>query len=507
MNQEQTIQDLLKQAQAAQQSLNQYYKSQGSTLEFDVKTGKQLKPAQPLTTPNLLPITPSDLTPTKPVSVPNVQSNTASVALASSLPSIQEPVQQQTAPSTREQIQQQILELINKQGTQGEVAADIYKQEGVSEKQKLAQDLTKQYEQKQQAYTKKIEQIRENKAGLFGGAVEQEVANVERQMNSELADIAIQQKAAVGDYTGAMEIADKKIAAQFEPIDNQIKGLQLVYSFLQDDLTESEKLQAQAAIQEKQALMEFAMQKEMALYNSYLKFSSGIDNGTVGDPNQYTNDLDALIGATLATIPSKFGQETFKNQIFKARNEADKINLVASMVLQGAPATIKTDFTNQVTGIKEIDKAIALLDQGTQTGVLNNAAQYTYNIFGKDFDPKLAQINGYITAAIQPYRSTITGAAWGDQEDAEYQSLFGSTKYSPAELRQRLVQVKELLATKSSQALNSFVNPLGFYSNPFETGQFGSTPQQSEEQAFDSVISQPSAKWSNFWSSLKGLFQ
>ncbi len=211
--------------------------------------------------------------------------------------------------------------------------------------------------------------------------------------------------------------------------------------------------------------------------------SKGIDPGTAshtgggapGAGGEYKNDLDAVIGATLATIPSKFGQSTFQSQIAKARNDSDKLNLVAATVLKGQPAEMRTDFANQAAGIAEVDKAIAEIDAGVQTGVINDKLQYAYNIVGKDYDPKLAKINSHITAAIQPYRNSVTGAAWGAQEDAEYQALFGSTKYSPAELKTRLTNLKEILKTKSATGLNTFVNPMGFYDNQFATGNFAPT--------------------------------
>lgn len=186
----------------------------------------------------------------------------------------------------------------------------------------------------------------------------------------------------------------------------------------------------------------------------------------------YASDLDAIIGATISSIPSKFGQETFANQIGRSRNDSDKINLIATQVLKGQPAEFKRDFANQAVGISNIDKALALLESGVKTGVLESAKQYTYNLAGKDFDPNLAKVSAYITSAIQPYRNSVTGAAWGQQEEAEYASLFGSTKYAPEELKLRLTTLKEILKNKSVTGLNSFVNPLGYYGNEFETGDY-----------------------------------
>lgn len=182
---------------------------------------------------------------------------------------------------------------------------------------------------------------------------------------------------------------------------------------------------------------------------------------------QYTSDLDAIIGNTLATIGSQFGQEQFQIQLSKTRNDADKINLIGAVVLKNAPSTVKQDFANQSIGISNIDKAITEIDKGAKSGFINSKLQKGFNLVGRDYDPSLATISSYITAAIQPYRSSVTGAAWGSQEENEYQQLFGSTLYSPTELKQRLTRLKEIMKDKSAQGLNVYVNPMGTYENPF----------------------------------------
>lgn len=190
---------------------------------------------------------------------------------------------------------------------------------------------------------------------------------------------------------------------------------------------DEERAKAAREVQSDQLDMDYKRAQIGATNRSNLGVGGGMG---VGGGGAYGNDLDALIGTVLSTIPSKFGQETFQAQMGRARNDADKINLIAAQVLKNQPAELKTDFANQAVGISQIDKAINLIDSGVETGVLQNAAQYTFNLFGKDFDPKLAQISSYITGAIQPYRNSVTGAAWGDQEDAEYSALFGTTKFS-----------------------------------------------------------------------------
>lgn len=197
--------------------------------------------------------------------------------------------------------------------------------------------------------------------------------------------------------------------------------------------------------------------------------AAGTGSSGSGSGGTYATDIDALIGNTKNTISTKFGQSTFDSTIAKARNDADKLNTIATVVLKNSPAPVREDFINQTVAIKQLDKAIALLNNGTKSGLLNNTGQYLFNLAGKDFDPKLAALNAYITSAVQPYRNSVTGAAWGNQEEQEYQSLFGSTKYSPTELKERLQRVQEIMKDKTISALNAQVNPLGG-SNQFDTG-------------------------------------
>lgn len=204
-------------------------------------------------------------------------------------------------------------------------------------------------------------------------------------------------------------------------------------------------------------------------YNPKTSVKTGTSGSVSGvsSSNSYKNDLDAIIGATLVTIPSKFGQEQFNTQLNRTRNDADKINLIASTVLKNSPNEIKTDFSNQSIAVSNIDKAISEIDKGAKTGVINNALQKGFNLFGKDYDPALQSVAAYIVSAVQPYRNSVTGAAWGSQEENEYQQLFGSTAFSPAELKQRLERLKGIMVNKSVQGLNTFVNPLNTYANPF----------------------------------------
>lgn len=360
-------------------------------------------------------------------------------------------------------------------------------------------DVTVKLRGEQDAIKGRGDITKEAQAGLLG--------NLNDTYGRRLADLAIRQSAASGNITRLESSLKDALALKLAPIEADLTYYKDFGLKNQQNLTDQEKDRLNAIVAEKTRLQSQVTAEQTVASNAIkealavgvkipdsvvkqiqanpgqayaILASNGISllkptikTGST-DPStgldQYTNDLDAIIGSVLSTIPTKFGQQTFNAQIAKARNDTDKLNLVASQVLKGQSAELKSDFANQATGISQIDKAIKLLDEGVKTGLINNTAQYVYNLAGKDFDPKLAEINGLLVSAIQPYRNSVTGAAWGNQEDGEYQQLFGSTKYSPTELRQRLLQTKELLKAKSSEGLNAFVNPLGVYDNQFQVG-------------------------------------
>lgn len=439
--------------------------------------------------------------------------------------------------------------------------AQMEQKAGIDQKTELVTKYTNQLEAEQQGLVRQVERIRKNDQGLFGGGMEQEINRVERESLTKQADLALLQSAANRDLSTAQGIIDRKIELMTEPLKLKLQFDQFFYNENKDQLTKAQDRQFQLMAQSDKTSLDFAQSNQKQIHDAFImaaqngapesvqksilaastseeamqaaggyfvdpldrqykqaqianiyadnaRLSGGSAGGTgVGGAGDYASDLDAIIGATLSTIPTKFGQAAFQSQMNKARNDADRINLVAAQVLKGQPAEFKNDFRNQSVGVSMIDKAIAELDKGTQTGAISASQQYAANFFGKDFDPALAKINGYITAAIQPYRNSVTGAAWGDQEDQEYQQLFGSIKYSPAELKQRLLQTKELLKSKSAEGLNSFVNPLGVYDNQFETGGLTpQTPDESPDDIYDSVTSPSASGGSWIGNVFKGLW-
>jgi hypothetical protein len=216
--------------------------------------------------------------------------------------------------------------------------------------------------------------------------------------------------------------------------------------------------------------------------------------------NAVTDSLFNIVrvNSNSATLPIL--ESSYKN----AKTTGEKLDVIA--VAAKIPAAQKQDITAVKNAMNNVDRAIAELDNGAKTGLINSKAQYAANAFGKDYDPALQKVGSYITAAIQPYRNEVTGAAWGGQEDGEYQNLFGSTKYSPTELKARLSTLKEILASKAANTISTNIAPAGDYSQMFSqtftnlpnptqtTGQSLIKEQESASKVVDDFYQKASPK-------------
>lgn len=179
----------------------------------------------------------------------------------------------------------------------------------------------------------------------------------------------------------------------------------------------------------------------------------------VGSNGTYSNDLDALINQVGAGISVKNQRDAYYSALKSARNDEDKISTVAKVLnITGAP---KADLVNTALGQKSLSQAISLLEKGTKTGLVQAGKDYAFNLVGDQVSPELTQLKQLITAALQPYRSSVTGAAWGQQEEAEYRSMFGNIKDKPEVLLTKLKGLESILKNKRVGIVQAYADPLG----------------------------------------------
>lgn len=366
----------------------------------------------------------SRLTTNSVVVPPPVVSNTAQSNLNSALGTMGQSLElsaKETAkapaeapkPTLRDTITDRLSSILNLQSTQGDRTAELQKEQGLFEKQQLVTDLENQYRAKERFYTKEEEKIRKNVEGKTATAIEQDVATLNRQKNSELADIAIQQQAAAGNYRTAFDIVEAKIAAEFEPLQNEIETLKTMYSFYQNDLTESEKLEAQARIQEKEAALNFERNKELKRYEQELQQS------------------DPLYQAQVANIYSQISERS--------------VGDIAASQKEGQRLTNALNQTEVVT--KKIVDVLPRISS-VSSGITGGVSKYVpgtpaYNL-ARDIDTIKANIGFQTLQAMR--EASPTGGALGQvavQELEMLQATLGSLDVGqgPAQLKENLNNV------------------------------------------------------------------
>lgn len=254
---------------------------------------------------------------------PPIVSTTANTKLGAAVASgvaTQPPAPVVTAPAPKDDsIMTRLTEIAGLQKGKPADVEQIRKDEGVFDKQAQAQNIKNEYDAKDRYYEKKKREIEKNAQGMLSGGLQAQLDNLDRERNQELADIAIRYNAANGDYKVAFDIAQAKIDAKYEPLKDEIDTLKSQFMMRQDDLTASEKLAAQEAINRREAEYNFQKDKEMLdyktrleqsdpLYQAQLKKAQNDANGIVGGEQLYSGLTSSTATAVRGKV-SKFSSE------------------------------------------------------------------------------------------------------------------------------------------------------------------------------------------------------
>jgi hypothetical protein len=308
--------------------------------------------------------------------------------------------------NSRQSVLDRLLSTSDKLGQKGPRGLEIQQEEGVFAKKQAAKDLENGIISKTRAYDKQIEQIRANPTGKLAGAVEADIANIERQKNSELADLRIQQKVANDDYAGAFEIAQAKVNAEFEPLQNEVDTLKTYYQLSADDMTESEKMQAQAAIQKKEAEVAFGREKELAKYKAEIEQSSPLYQAQVAAANR-SNQGGGVGG--------------------KAVSSATALNLADSQAAIDMLSTLE----GEITGKKNLF--------GPVRGFFGGSNPY---------DTSSQGVQSTINATKQIVGKYLEGGVLRAEDEKKYEKILPTLRDTPQVAATKLANVRALVMSK-----------------------------------------------------------
>jgi len=171
-------------------------------------------------------ITPESLAPTSPVTVPTVPTSNTANSIYGQTESTLEKITadnlrkaELAATESENALKSYEKEYLNVQKSQ----VDIEKELQVDELSKQSNEAFTALQASQRAQQKAIKELEQNKQGLFGGALQQEIQRTNREFASEQADLSIGYDVANRNYTAAQATADRKVKLLLEPLETKIQ--------------------------------------------------------------------------------------------------------------------------------------------------------------------------------------------------------------------------------------------------------------------------------------------
>lgn len=167
-------------------------------------------------------------------------------------------------PNLRSQVETELTNLLNTD-TSGD-AQGIRNFYGLNDKEKLAFDLSNEATAIKRDYEARVREARNNRDGKFMGAVQQEIDDITYEGNLLLSEKMFQQSIAQGNFDRATRIANQAIQDAEKADQRRLQLIQTAWNFVQNDLSESEKLEIQNQFKREQDDRDFKQSMMMAEY-------------------------------------------------------------------------------------------------------------------------------------------------------------------------------------------------------------------------------------------------
>lgn len=197
------------------------------------------------------------------------------------------------ATSSKPNYAKSVLDLLSKDRSQEKQA--IREQFGLSDKEEHSRKLYNEMLLREQDYKKQLEALEKNPDGKLVGHLNNDINELNRERSREMADRAIAYNIALGDYQAAEKAVGNRLSDMEADLDRQVKAYEMAFNFSQNDMTESEKLQAQQAFDREQTALKFKYDKELIAYRNKLDNA----NRSIAD----AESTQAAVQASLRQIP------------------------------------------------------------------------------------------------------------------------------------------------------------------------------------------------------------
>lgn len=282
----------------------------------------------------------------------------------------------------------------------------IQEKEGVFKKQQALTDIENRIASVNREYEKQARVIRKNQEGKFGGAVEQDLRNLQRQSDEQNADLSIIKSATNNDLQTALKISEAKINAKYEPLKLQLEALKTFREFNQDNLTESEKARLNQVISQENAKFEAGVAKETSDQNLKTNLLSAA--AQQGAPSSVLLAIQQAKTAEEAiTAAGQYGGDMIGRQM--------QLEQLRQLKLKGAEGNVaaQEEINKQATAVSKLTEKTSLIDQiitsagldsrvgvGSGDTTLSRTALGVKDFFtgdGQDFAGKVKQLTSQET--------------------------------------------------------------------------------------------------------------
>jgi hypothetical protein len=332
------------------------------------------------------------------------------------------------------------LKLTEAQGNRATDTAAAQKEQDTAGKTKALNDINSKILTTSRAYEKQLREIEKNSQGMLASGINSEVQRVGKMRDEQLADLSIQKAVALGDLETANSIVKQAMDAKYEPIAEQLKSLETLFTMYQNDMTESEKFEATNKLN---------ASKEEA---TYLK---GLQTALINDANQSGQSSVAseaikldptspTFKADLAALQAKVVKETSGGSGMFGNLPVSTQNKVISIANGfGSESEIKrfkltVDAVNTITSI----------DPNSKNPALHQSVVYN---FAKALDPESVVREGEY-ATVKKYSQSLFNKYKGEISNA----INGTGFLSPKAITDIQSAIQNLYDARLPQYKNSF---------------------------------------------------
>ena len=420
--------------------------------EFDINTGKKISTS----------LLKEDV---RPLTIPSAVPDTTATGTSAYVDSISTPAPvQPTTPQAPSR--KRLTELTQRLGQESSLLNKEFEKQGAFAEQDTVNTLRDEITAETNATNNRIERLRNESKGMTQEAIAGEISRIERDSASKKADLAIALSLAERRFDRVKGIAERKVEMELAPLRQELELEKSFYEENKELFSEQErrafelkKLETQQTYdnkkQERNTISDLAVtvagngapanvvsavlnaaNQESAILAAGTYFQKPTTKtGTINTINGLTGNpfYDALANASIGLPENQRIENNNRLTALISSGQDEKarelIKRTAYQSLTGTERAATVERSQAIDSLITIKEALnEYVAKTGDTNIVSGNIQDALRKIGTAGDPELAKIGTRITQALQIYRSSVTGAAWGEQEDQEYNQLFPSFK-------------------------------------------------------------------------------